>query len=163
MSISNQTEVCYLSLNSVNDMLICRGDYCLSKVGGGDVGDISSCGTTVLEKILSPPSNNDPSLLTLPIIIFITFIIIAIVIMIIYYCCCRSKNRNTADNYFTARSLRDQSFCPIETTEKHVENAIGQTIRVCYPDANYPAYEKQLFIVESSVRGNHVLFSTRLK
>ena len=155
MSISNQTEACYLSLDSLNDVLICRGDFCLSKIRG-DASDILSCETTVLElennstNVMNNPSTiiYNPYILTLLIIIFI-IIILAIVIRIMQ----RSKNRNNADNYF-ASSRRDQSsFFQIETTDKHVENAIRKTIRECYPTANYPAYEKQLFLVESNVRG----------
>ena len=154
MSISNQTEACYLSRDSLNDILICRGDFCLSKIRG-DVTDISSCGTTVLELANDSTNENNPStfinnpyILPLLMIIF-TIIILAIVIRIMQ----RSKNRNTAGNYFGS-SRRDHSFSQIETTDKYVENAIRKTIRECYPTANYPAYDKQLFIVESNVRGN---------
>ena len=154
MSISNQTEACYLSLDSLNDVLICRGDFCLSKIRGED---ISSCETTVLElenvnstNVMNNPSTiiYNPYILTLLIIIFI-IIILAIVIRIMQ----RSKNRNNANKYF-ASSRRDQSsFFQIETPDKNVENVIRKAIRECYPTANYPAYEKQLFLVESNVRG----------
>ena len=165
MSISNQTEACYLRLNSVGDILICRGDFCLSKIGEEDVGDISSCGTTVLE-LENNSSNegvNNPSYITSPIIIFVIIIILGSVLCIIITMMKRSKNRNNADNYFQLSGRRDQSsFRQIATTEKYVDNAIRNTIQDCYRTTN-PAYEKQLFIVESNVRGNYVSFRTVYK
>ena len=155
MSISNQTEVCYLRSNSVNDILICRGDFCLSKIGEGDVGDISSCGTTVLESISNEEATNSSPL-------HITLVTAAGIIMFIIIILCiwimkKSKNRNNNDNYFASSSRHDQSFSQIDT-DKYVEKAIRETIRDRYRAAKYPAYDKQLFILESNIRGNHLIF-----
>jgi len=168
MSISNQTEACYLrtlngGANPNDNILICRGDFCLLSLIGGGGGDnhvISSCETTITVLELEEKSsfgmvdNLSPLYITLLIIIFI-ILFLAIVIMIMKK---RSKNRNNSDNnYFaTTTSRRDdnnhRSFCQIETPEKFVENAIRKTIRDCYPTAKFPAYEKQLFIFESDVK-----------
>ena len=157
MSISNQTEVCYLRSNSVNDILICRGDFCLSKIGEGDVGDISSCGTTVLElESISneEATNSSPLHITL---VTAAGIIMFIIIILCIWIMKRSKNRNNNDNYFASSSRHDQSFSQIDT-DKYVEKAIRETIRDRYRAAKYPAYDKQLFILESNVRGNHFIF-----
>lgn len=164
MSISNQTEACYLNNRANDKILICRGDFCLSSIiGGGGDHIISSCETTVLEleeKSSTGMVNNlSPLYITLLIIIFI-ILFLAIVIMIMKQ---RSKNRNNSDNNYnfapTSRCDDNQrSFCQINTPGKHVENAIRKTTRDCYPTAKSPAYEKQLFIFESNVKGNNHMF-----